>query len=367
MDPFVSGPGAASVKDVAARAEVSVGTVSNVLNRPAQVAEATRRRVRAAMAELGFVRNESARQLRAGASRTIAVVVLDVANPFFADVVTGVEQVADEHDALVMVCSSGGDAERERRHLERLAEMRVMGVLITPVDSDHVSRLSERGIPVVLVDRVPDGLVDPGTSPLRSVAVDDVLGGRLAGSHLAGLGHRRVAFIGGPADLPQVRDRLAGLRAGLSEGGVDVAGVVEITTPELSAPAGALAVLRLLAQQGPDRPSAVFCANDLLALGVLSECLRAGVRVPEDLAIVGYDDIPYAGFAAVPLTSVRQPSGDLGRTAARMLVDGMSGPGPGWVEGATSRARPGVGPGRAEAVMFEPTLVVRTSTVARHA
>ena len=342
-------PGAVGVKDVAARAAVSVGTVSNVLNRPALVTEATRARVQAAMAELGFVRNESARQLRAGASRTIAVVVLDVTNPFFADVVTGAEQVADEHDALVVVCSSGGDAGREGRHLERLAEMRVMGVLITPVDGDHVGRLGERGIPVVLVDRVPDGLGGAGT-PLRSVAVDDELGGRLAGAHLAGLGHRRVAFVGGPADLPQVRDRLAGLRAGLREGGADAADVVEATTPELSAPAGALAVARLLARPPRERPSAVFCANDLLALGVLGECVRTGVRVPEELAVVGYDDIPYAGFAAVPLTSVRQPSVDLGRTAARMLVDGVGEPGH---------------PDGAQAVLFEPTLVVRASSVAR--
>lgn len=347
---------AVGVKDVAARAGVSVGTVSNVLNRPALVAEPTRDRVQAVMGEMGFLRNESARQLRAGASRTIAVVVLDVANPFFTDVVTGAEQVADEHDVLVIVCNSGGDAERERRHLTRLAEMRVMGVLITPADGDQVGRLGDRGIPVVLVDRVPEGDGDPGFPPLRSVTVDDRLGGRLAGSHLSGLGHRRVAFVGGPDDLPQVRDRLAGFRAGLREGGVDPAVVLELVTPELSAPAGARAAVRLLAGDSSQRPSAVFCANDLLALGVLGECTRQGVRVPDDLAIVGYDDIPYAEFSAVSLTSVRQPSADLGRTAAQMLIEAVRAADAEEVEGDAA-------PHHARAVLFEPELVVRASSV----
>lgn len=350
-------PGAVGVKDVAARAGVSVGTVSNVLNRPSTVAEATRERVRAVMAELGFLRNESARQLRAGASRTVAVVVLDVANPFFTDVVTGAEQVADEHGVLVIVCNSGGDPERERRHLERLAEMRVMGVLITPVDGDNVGRLSARGIPVVLVDRVPEGVGGPGAPPLRSVAVDDRLGGRLAGAHLSGLGHRRLAFVGGPRDLPQVRDRLAGFRVGAREGGVDPAAVLEIATAEMSAPAGARAVARLLAADAGERPSAVFCANDLLALGVLGACARQGVVVPDDLAVVGYDDIPYAELSAVPLTSVRQPSADLGRTAARMLVEGAGEAGSGAFEGAAAREP------HARTVLFEPELVVRASSV----
>lgn len=353
-------PSAAGVKDVAALAGVSVGTVSNVLNRPSLVAESTRDRVQGAMLELGFSRNESARQLRAGVSRTIAVVVLDVANPFFTDIITGVEQVADAHDALVVVCNSGGDAGRERRHLDRLAEMRVMGVLITPVDSDHLARLDDHGIPVVLVDRVPE--VSAGAGPTaraaqRSVAVDDVLGGTLAGAHLAERGHRDVAFVGGPRGLPQVRDRLAGLRAGLADGGEGPGAVTVVTTEELSAPAGARAAGRLLDRVASERPTAVFCANDLLALGVLSECVRRGVRVPQDLAIVGYDDIPYAEFAAVPLSSVRQPRAALGRAAARILLGDEP-------NGAARTTTPGGDGGAAVALVFEPELVVRTSSAA---
>ena len=347
------------VKDVAARAGVSVGTVSNVLNRPSLVATSTRDRVQAVMAELGFLRNESARQLRAGVSRTVAVVVLDVANPFFTDVITGVEQVADEHGVLVVVCNSGGDAGRERHHLERLAEMRVMGVLITPVDGANVDQVASRGIPVVLVDRVPEGAGGPGGPPQRSVAVDDVLGGRLAGAHLGALGHRRVAFVGGPEDLPQVRDRLAGFRAGLAAGGGASVEVVVVATQELSAPAGARAASRIIGHDAAERPTAVFCANDLLALGVLSACARHGVRVPQDLAIVGYDDIPYVQFAAVPLTSVRQPRAALGRAAAQMLLDTSGG------EAVPPHGvGSGDGGGAAEVVVFEPELVVRASSAA---
>src|SRR5262245_41687552 len=146
----------ASITEVARQAGVSIGTVSNVLNRPNQVAQGTRQRVLAAIAELGYVRNDSARQLRAGHSRQIAVVVLDVANPFFTDVVRGVETAVDDYGVMVIVCNSGQDAGRERRYLDLLEEQRVRGVLITPVDEGPGSRLEqliERGTPVVLVDR----------------------------------------------------------------------------------------------------------------------------------------------------------------------------------------------------------------------
>ena len=146
------------------------------------------------------MRNDSARQLRAGRSRTIALVVLDVANPFFTDVVRGAEAAAEEHGVIVVVCNSGEDAGRERRHLDLLEEQRVRGVLITPVDDSPNSRLElliQRGTPVVLVDR------GSGRRRPCSVAVDDVLGGRLAGDHLLEQGHQRIAFVGGPPPSPR--------------------------------------------------------------------------------------------------------------------------------------------------------------------
>jgi DNA-binding LacI/PurR family transcriptional regulator len=201
---------ATSIKEVARHAGVSIGTVSTVLNRPELVAPATRQRVLDVIRELGYVRNDSARALRAGHSRTIAVVVLDVANPFFTDVVRGVEAATAGSGSMVIICNSGEDVARERRHLDQLEEQRVRGVLITPVDRDadeRLERFTGRGIPVVLVDR------GAGAPHRCSVAVDDVLGGRLAAEHLVALGHRRLAFVGGPMSIPQVADRHAGASA----------------------------------------------------------------------------------------------------------------------------------------------------------
>lgn len=331
-----------SIKDVAEAAGVSLGTVSNVLNRPDSVAPKTRARVQRAIDQLGYVRNESARQLRAGHSRTVGLVVLDVANPFFTDVAKGVESLTDERDMVVTMCNSGEETGRENRHLDVLLEQRVLGVLITPV-STHNPRLDlfiDRGIPVVLLDR------GAGRRQMCSVAVDDVRGGRLAGAHLVEQGHRRLAFAGGPLSIDQVAERLQGLREAVTEAGGDADDVMVCDTPALRIDAGRLAGQRLASMPADERPTAVFCANDLVALGVLQEAIRHGLHVPKDLAIVGYDDIQYAGGAAVPLSSVRQPREELGRAAAELLFDEIN-------DGDRHRHRQ---------VVFEPELVVRDSS-----
>ncbi|GAA2365144.1 LacI family transcriptional regulator [Catellatospora methionotrophica] len=308
-----------NIKEVAQRAGVSIGTVSNVLNHPDMVAPSTRQRVLEAIAELGYVRNDSARQLRAGRSRTIAVVALDLANPFFTDVLRGAETAGEDGGVNIMIFNSGEDAARERRHLDVLEEQRVLGVLITPVSDavdTRLEQLIERGIPVVLVDR------GSGQHNRCSVAVDDVLGGRLAGEHLAQQGHQRIAFVGGPFSLPQVTDRHTGLVAALT--GKQQLQV--LPTSNLTVAAGRRAGERI-ADLSPDaRPTGVFCANDLLALGVLQEMTMRGVRVPQDVAIVGYDDIDFAAAAAVPLSSVRQPREQLGRAAAQLLLEEANDP-----------------------------------------
>ncbi|MBB5867826.1 LacI family transcriptional regulator [Allocatelliglobosispora scoriae] len=303
-----------NIKEVAQRAGVSIGTVSNVLNHPAMVAATTRQRVLAAIAELGYVRNDSARQLRAGRSKTIAVVALDLANPFFTDVLRGAETAGEDRGVNIMIFNSGEDAARERRHLDVLEEQRVLGVLITPVDNSVDARLDqliERGIPVVLVDR------GSGRHNRCSVAVDDVLGGQLAGAHLVEQGHRRIAFIGGPFSLPQVTDRHTGLVSALV-GGEELQ---VVPTSNLTVAAGRRAGKEIADLPVETRPTAVFCANDLLALGVLQEMTMRGVQVPHDVAIVGYDDIDFAAAAAVPLSSVRQPREQLGRAATQLLLE----------------------------------------------
>ncbi|HEY2508715.1 MAG TPA: LacI family DNA-binding transcriptional regulator [Streptosporangiaceae bacterium] len=306
-----------SIKDVAAHAGVSLGTVSNVLNRPEIVAQSTRDRVYEAIKMLGFVRNESARQLRAGRSRTIGLVVLDVANPFFTDMARGVEDEASMSGLSVMLCNSDEQDGREARHLELLEQHRVQGILITPVREadERLARLQERGTPVVLVDS------RSASGHQCSVSVDDVLGGDLAVSHLLKAGHERLAFVGGPASLRQVADRCEGASRAMARAGRSPTDLQVLATAALTVAGGRTAGGQIAEMPPAERPTAAFCANDLVALGLLQEMTRRKISVPDELAIVGYDDIEFAGAAAVPLSSVRQPRQDLGRMAARLLME----------------------------------------------
>jgi LacI family transcriptional regulator len=305
---------AVSIREVAARARVSVGTVSNVLNRPSVVSPSTRERVQAAIAELGFVRNESARQLRSGTARAIGLMVLDVSNPFFTDMARGVEEAASEAGHAVILCNTDESAQKEARHLELLAEQRVHGVLITPADASlgPVRKLRERGVSVVLVDH-PAELDD-----VCSVSVDDRTGGELAITHLLAEGHREIVMVNGRDRLYQARERYAGAAAAVARAGHEPETLSVIEVPAMTVANGLRAGEQLLARR--HRPTAVFCANDLLALGLLQVLVRAGLKVPDDMAIVGYDDIDFAAAAAVPLTSVRQPRQQIGRTAAELVI-----------------------------------------------
>jgi LacI family transcriptional regulator len=330
------------IKEVAAHAGVSASTVSKVLNEPESVREQTRDRVHAAINELGFVRNESARQLRAGRSRMIGLVVLDVANPFFTDVARGVEDEASQEGLVVILCNSDDQERKETRYLKLMEERRVHGVLISPVVGveTRLTRLQQRGMPVVLV---------ASRSPSHgqcSVAVDDVLGGDRAMSHLLANRHERIAFIAGPLTIRQVADRYKGALQALQRVGRSPDDLLVIQADGLNVAGGRQAGMSLAAMSGSTRSTGVFCTNDLIALGLLQEMTRNQIRVPEDISIVGYDDIVFAAAAAVPLTSVRQPRYQLGRTAARLLLDEAA-------DGETHQHCQ---------VIFEPELIIRQST-----
>jgi LacI family transcriptional regulator len=327
----------ASITDVARQAGVSVGTVSNVLNRPERVAPATLARVRAAIEELDFVRNASARQLREGRIRAVGAVVLDIANPFFTEMSRGIEDRLAQDDYTLMLCSSDEDPGREARYLQLFAEQGVDGILVTPSQRtlDNLERIRNRGTSVVLLDH---------SSPLEelpSVAVDDVAGGRLAVDHLVSQGHRRIGFLNGPLSIRQCIDRRDGAIAGMLAAGLDPAThLVEAEMDFLNAGAGARAMAQLLDAPGP-RPTAVFCVNDLTALGAMRTLRERSIAVPEEMAVVGYDDVHFAAELAVPLTSVRQPMHEIGYRAADLLL-------------ADTDA--------VEQVLFQPTLVVRASS-----
>ncbi|MFD7232321.1 LacI family DNA-binding transcriptional regulator [Streptomyces sp. NPDC059881] len=332
------------IKDVARAAGVSVGTVSNVINRPDSVSAATRDRVRSTIERLGYVRSESARQLRAGRSRIIALLVLDMANPFFVDVASGAERAAREAGLGVMLCNSAQSPGEEAEYLGLFTEQRVRGVLVTPADTTgrNLENFRRHGIPFVLVDRVLP------SAEGCSVSVDDITGGTLAVRHLVEQGHQDVTYISGPMHLAQCQDRRRGALIALAEAGVPEDRLRHIEAGRLDVSAGRDAGARLLGMS--PRPTAVFCANDLLALGVLQALYGAGVSVPEEIALVGYDDIEFASAAAVPLTSVRQPAFRMGRTAADLLIEETD-------ENVTDHEH--------RRIVLQPELVVRGSSLSR--
>jgi LacI family transcriptional regulator len=329
----------ASIKDVAVHAGVSVGTVSNVLNHPSRVSSTTVTRVQTSISELGFVRNDAARQLRAGESRTIALLVFDAANPFFTALARGAEDAATEEGYSVILANTSESQEREHSYLDLFEEQRVRGVLISPYGEveERLSTLKKFGIPSVLVDRVSEKQL------FSSVSVDDHAGGTIAADHLLSLGRTQLGFVGGPLEIPQVADRLRG-----AQDAVRLTPSASLTVFETSATTvleGRRAGERITELPAGERPTALFAANDLVAIGLLQALVATGsLQVPEDIAIVGYDDIDFATSAIVPLTSIRQPSALMGETALKLLTEEALDP--------TQKPR---------RVVFQPELVIRDS------
>lgn len=328
------------MNDVARRAGVSVGTVSNVLNNPDKVATATRERVLAAIEELSFVRNVFARGLRAGEITTVGAILLDIRNPFFTELARGIESTLTPVDYTLMLADSDDDPDREAKYRGLFVEHGVVGLLVVPSapDLEPYRALQARGVRVVLVDADSD---DPAVS---SVSVDDERGGALAAAHLVERGHRSITMINGPHTVRQAARRRTGVDRALVESGLEPAAVVdEITLVSLDAAGGDDAMTRLVADRGV--PPAVFCVNDLVAIGVQRALRRiGGSGLLGQVDIVGYDDIEVARELAVPLTSVRQPAYEMGARAAELLLDAGS---------------------AAQHVVFAPELVVRASSTSR--
>ena len=336
---------AISVRDVAKAAGVSVGTVSNVLNTPDKVADKTVEKVQAAIDKLGFVRNDAARQLRAGKSRSIGLVVLDVRNPFFTDLARGAEDAARDVNMSVLLANSDEIAERELAMLGLFEEQRVHGVLVTPVSDDlePFKKARDRGTPIVLVDR------KSRDKNFSSVSVDDVAGGYLAIKHLISLGRKKILFAGGPIGIQQVSDRLKGAQKAIAEH-ADVSLEV-VSCKSLTVFEGRAVGEVIVARAKSKRPDAVFAANDLVAIGIMQVCLnQPGCSIPKDLSLIGYDDIAFASTAIVALTSIRQPTHEMGAKAVELLMD---------------IAQDGDAKPRVRHIEFQPELVVRDSTVAK--
>jgi LacI family transcriptional regulator len=304
------------MKDVALQANVSVSTVSYVLNNNGPVSAERRNRVLNAVRELNYIPNESARSLKRQTASTIGLVIPDLSNPFFSTLGSGVVHAAALRDVLVVLCSSDSPEEAQSGNARLLRSKRVDGVVyLTGFHESPTSLLELQSLgPVVLVDeRVPG--VD-----LPAVVADGRRGAREVALHVADLGHRRFGCIAGPTALWTAEQRLAGYREALALRGLNP-DEMTIRIGDYRLESGYQIASELLGVAREVRPTALLCANDMMAIGAVEYCRVAGLRVPEDVSIVGFDDVPMAQLLSPRLTTVRQPAYEMGVAAADLLLD----------------------------------------------
>lgn len=327
-----------TISDVARQAGVSTATVSRVLNGRPDVNETLAAQVRAAVRETGYVPSRVARRLRTQRSTVWSVIISDIRNPFFTELIPGVEEVAFGAGTSVILCHAGDDLAREATYLELAAAELVSGVIISPASATetNLQPLLSRGIPVVTVDRRLHNVA------LDHVLVDNVAGAAQATEHLIATGCKRLACISGPLDTTTGAERYAGYqRALLAAGRRAQAGNVQEC--DFHEEGGRTAAQRLLAHK--DRPDGLFVCNNLMTLGALRAVEDAGLRVPDDVAVVGFDDPPWSAILKPSLTAIAQPNYDIGQEAARLLLSRIN--------GYTGAARE---------VVLAPALRVRDST-----
>ena len=303
----------ASIKDVAAAARVSPTTVSHVLSGNRPVAEETAERVRAVVNRLGYVPASTARSLQAGATNVIGLLVPDITNQFFAELAKGVEDAGHDLGYGVILCNTEFDPAREDHYLQLLRNRFIDGMVYAAGSMPSRDRLASLlgRFPIALADEVVPGLQDETIL----VTADHRRGGQLIGKHLKELGHRRALAVSGPADLVSSVERIAGFREAFGSDGVTE---VEGAFVERSGYDTVADALRKAGRRG--RFTAVFAANDLMALGAVAAVEDAGLRVPDDVSVAGFDDIMLAGRVHPSLTTVHQPAYDIGRTAAAQLL-----------------------------------------------
>lgn len=312
------GNGKPTMAEIAAIVGVSKPTVSKVMNGQPGVAPRTRERVERVIAERGYVRHGAARALSAGRAGAVNLVVKEVDNPYFAEIIRGVEETLERAGLSMILTATHDEARRHRRWMARVLEHGTDGAVLVLTDEHfaHLEELRNRGIPVALVD-------DRGDIPagVASVGATNFAGGFVATEHLLSLGHRRIAIIGGPS-FKSTRERVAGYRTALQEAGVSV-------DPHLHQPGGFVAETGYEAMKKllglPEPPTAVFAGNDMQAMGVYRALYESGLRTPDDVSVVGFDDLPLSSLLAPALTTIRQPVREMGVLATRMLLRTIAG------------------------------------------
>jgi DNA-binding LacI/PurR family transcriptional regulator len=310
-----------NMHDIARKAGVSIGTVSNVLNGRASVREPVRRRVLAAVDALGYQPNQLARGLRRVKTNMIGMIIPDITNPFFPAVVRGAEDVAFSHGYRLILCNTDNDHSKEIIHLNQLRTYLPAGLIVIPSTFSDLTQQAEyyrkAGSAVVCVDRLPKQWSGD------SVTADHEAGAYAAARCLLQLGHRRMASITGPLHLTNAQERLNGFKRAIREAKIDISPeyIQEATTFEKFAGySKTLLLLRMI-----PRPTAIFAANDLIAFGALHAIREAGLRCPEEISLIGFDDLELAEMMNPELSSVSQPGYQLGSMAASILIDRVNG------------------------------------------
>ncbi|WP_224327311.1 LacI family DNA-binding transcriptional regulator [Streptomyces olivaceus] len=308
----------ASIKDVAAEAGLSVATVSRALNGHPSVSPAARHRVQAAVESLGYRPNAVARSLRTDQTRTLGLVISDVMNPYFTELARSVEEEARALGYSVVIGNADERPDLQDHHVTTLLDRRIDGLLVSPTDGGSPGMLdaARAGTPMVFVDRWIPGVDVPVVRSDGRAAVQDLV------AHLHGLGHRRLAIIAGPAATTTGRERVDAFREALGAYGLSLPGAY-IGQGDFQAESGRRATERFL--DLPEPPEVVFAADNLMALGALDAVRARGLRVPEDIALAAFDDIPWFVHTDPPVTAIAQPTRDLGRAAVRALVERIAG------------------------------------------
>lgn len=331
---------AVTIKDIAKKLGISYATVSRALNNHPEVSAETRKMILKTAEEMGYKPNAIARGLVMRQTTTLGLVIPDITNPFFPEVARGVEDAASEGGYNVFLCNTNWDPAKERTLIQLLEEKRVDGLLVAPVTHDlsYLKQVEERGTPVIVLGRTSE------TVDLNYVVIDNVKGGLLAVEHLIKQGHVNIAFVGGLETDVSNQERLEGYQLALLKKEIPVKQeyIIHDSFKQESGYESARKLLDL-----PNRPSAIFAANDVLALGTTRAVEEAGMKVPGDIAVVGFDDIPFASYAEVQLTSISQPKYIMGEMAAKVLIEEIK----------------GINRGGKKHIVLQPELVVRRSSL----
>jgi LacI family transcriptional regulator len=304
-----------TIRDVARAAGVSIGTVSAVINNRSLVADATRAHVLGCISRIGFEPNNSARSLKRGRISSIGFIVPDLGNPFFAAVAEGIQSEIADRDILLVLCITMAKPEREGYYAHVLRTQRLDGVIYlsgTGLPSAPLLDLAQGGSVVFVDERLP-GLEIPFVNAANRS------GARAVAAHVLEAGHRHLAIVDGPPRLWTSEQRLSGYREAIAAAGLDP-DAPQIVAGDYTERSGYEAGKRLLDSAQAKRPTAILCSNDLMALGVVRRCRELGLRIPDDISLTGFDDIPLAEFLSPPLTTVAQPGREMGAAAARVLL-----------------------------------------------